>query len=188
MNASLAPAAAPTPIRCRPAPIPLAESEGLAPVVPLPARIRPADTGGRTGANPPGPHAAAVLLEPARAEAALVREMAKKIGQAAVEVLAGTRPIAQLARWLDARSFDALLVRATLVRAAQQAADQAASQHGNVTALHHNPLVRSVHCCPVAPGVYESALVVAEHQRARAVAMRLEQSKGAWKVTALQIG
>ncbi|WP_026555504.1 Rv3235 family protein [Arthrobacter sp. 35W] len=181
MNASTAPAAAATPIRTRPAPV--ADGGGLAPVLPLPQRLRPATAA-------PGAQyssVAAVVLDPARAEAVLVREMAKKIGQASVEVLAGTRPIQQLARWLDARSFDALLVRATLVQAAQRAADAAAA-HNNVTVLHHNPLVRSVHCCPVAPGVYESSLVIAEHHRARAVAMRLEQFKGAWKVTALEIG
>lgn len=216
MNASTAPTAALTPIRCRPAPIPFDDGDGLAPVIQLPSRVRPASAdpaGQRAGERHPdaaaeasgllayrgsadaGPAAdpgheavAAVLLEPARAEVALVREMAKKICQASVEVLAGTRGIQQLSRWLDARSFDALLVRATLVRAAQQAADQQAAQHGNVSVLHHNPMVRSVHCHPVGPGVYECALVVAEHRRARAVAIRMEQSKGIWKATALQIG
>ncbi|MCZ2402782.1 hypothetical protein IV498_06170 [Paenarthrobacter sp. Z7-10] len=100
-----------------------------------------------------------------------------------MEVLAGIRPVQQLARWLDPRSFDALQVRAALTRAAQ-----AATSQGNVRQLHRNPLVRSVHCCPVAPGVYESSLVVSEHSRARAVAMRLEKAGGVWKVTVLVIG
>lgn len=116
-------------------------------------------------------------------ELTLVRVMAGRICQAAMEVLAGTRPIAQLARWLDQDSFDALLVRSTLVRAAQKNSAGSA-----LRTLHHSATVRSIHCCPVAAGVYEASLVVAEAQRSRAVALRLVQTRGVWKVTALEIG
>ncbi len=120
-------------------------------------------------------------------EAALVRSMTAKIGQAAVEVLAGSRPAHQLARWLDARSFEALQIRAELTRSVQRNLEHNGA-HSNVHELHRNPSVRSLHCCAVRPGVYESSLVIAERQRIRALAMRLEERNGVWKVTALEIG
>jgi hypothetical protein len=42
--------------------------------------------------------------------------------------------------------------------------------------------------CAVSETAYEAAMVVREDLRSRAVAMRLELSNGAWRVTALQIG
>jgi hypothetical protein len=176
-------------VRARPVPVG-SEEDGYAPVIPMPARRRAApaqEAGARASAGPaaadvPAGIANAKAAERAREEARLVRNMAAKIGQAAIEVLAGTRPIQQLARWLDPHSYDALTVRAALTRAAQEAG------HGNVRQLHRNPVVRSVHCSTVAPGIYESSLVVSEQVRQRALAMRLEQTHGVWKVTALEIG
>ncbi|MDJ0356445.1 Rv3235 family protein [Paenarthrobacter sp. PH39-S1] len=127
------------------------------------------------------------LAQARAAEAALVRAMTAKIGQAAVEVLAGSRPPQQLARWLDARSFEALQIRAELTRSVQRNLDHSGG-HSNVHQLHRNPSVRSVHCCAVRPGVYEASLVIAEQQHVRALAMRMEERNGVWKVTALEIG
>jgi Family of unknown function (DUF6459) len=184
-----APVAAAAQVRARPVLVG-SEEDGYAPVIPMPDRRRtpyPREqearelADGRSGSVPAG-IANVKAAERAREEALLVRNMAGKIGQAAIEVLAGTRPIQQLARWLDPRSFDALMVRAALTRAAQE------SGHGNVRQLHRNPTVRSVHCSAVGPGIYESSLVVSEQVRQRALAMRLEQTHGVWKVTALEIG
>ena len=195
-------------------PVPALPGEGYAPVIPMPPRRRntaliPEERAmlpGKPGLPPGNParlvegQMSAVAIagkassdaragiasqkaaERAREEAILVRNMAAKIGQASVEVLAGTRPIQQLARWLDPRSFDALLVRAALTRTVKEAG------RNNVRQLHRNPTVRSVHCSAVAPGIYESCLVVSEQVRQRALAMRLEQNHGVWKVTALEIG
>ena len=111
-----------------------------------------------------------------------VKMHARRIAQAAVEVLAGTRPVQQLSRSLDPRSLASLQHRALLTRAH-------ALRTGNANFRHHrNPQVRSVHACAVSDSIYEAALVVREELRSRAVAMRLELSNGAWKVTALQIG
>ncbi|MBW4095137.1 MAG: hypothetical protein HIU81_07020 [Acidobacteria bacterium] len=116
-------------------------------------------------------------------EATLVRVMAGRMCQATLEVLAGIRPVTQLSRWLDQRSFEALQMRVLLTRAAQQSAAT-----GNVLTLHHRAVIQSIHCCPVAAGVYEVALIIKEQARHRAIAMRLEQTRGVWKVTALEIG
>ena len=111
-----------------------------------------------------------------------VKVHARRIAQAVVEVLAGTRPVQQLSRSLDPRSLASLQHRAVLTRAHAVRSGVANFRH------HRNPQVRSVHACAVSESVYEAALVVHEELRSRAVAMRLELSNGAWKVTALQIG
>jgi hypothetical protein len=111
-----------------------------------------------------------------------VKMHALRIAQAAIEVLAGTRPVQQLSRSLDPKSLTSLQHRAALTRAH-------ALRNGNGQSRHHrNPQVRSVHGCAVSETVYEASMVVSEELRSRAVAMRLEFGNGAWKVTALEIG
>ena len=111
-----------------------------------------------------------------------VKMHARRIAQAAIEVLAGTRPVQQLSRSLDPKSLTSLQHRAALTRAHALRSGNAQSRH------HRNPQVRSVHGCAVSETVYEASMVVNEELRSRAVAMRLELSNGGWKVTALQIG
>ncbi|UKA57545.1 Rv3235 family protein [Arthrobacter sp. FW306-2-2C-D06B] len=111
-----------------------------------------------------------------------IRALARSIAQAAVEVLAGTRPVQQLSRTLDPGCLGALQHRAALTRA------HAANSQSGQPRVHRSPMVRSVRVCAVNDGVYEASLVVSEELRSRAVAMRLEESNGAWKVTALEIG
>lgn len=111
-----------------------------------------------------------------------VRMHALRIAQAAIEVLAGTRPAQQLSRSMDPACLASLQHRAALTRAHTARAGSGRPR------LHRNPQVRSVHACAVSETVYETAMVVSEELRSRAVAMRLELSNGAWKVTALQIG
>jgi hypothetical protein len=102
--------------------------------------------------------------------------------QAAIEVLAGTRPVNQLARRLDQRCLTALQHRAFLTRR------EAVRAPRKLGGLHRNPAVRSVRACEVTPDIYEASAVVIDELRARAVAVRLERSKQIWRVTALDIG
>ncbi|HEX9230077.1 MAG TPA: Rv3235 family protein [Arthrobacter sp.] len=102
--------------------------------------------------------------------------------QAAIEVLAGTRPAQQLARRLDERCLAALQHRAALTRRVPCGSSPTAGR------LHRNPSVRSVRACRVSADVYEASAVVAEDLRVRAVALRLERSRLAWRVTVLEIG
>lgn len=102
--------------------------------------------------------------------------------QAAIEVLAGTRPIHQLARRLDERCLTALQHRAFLTRR------EAARAPRKLGGLHRNPAVRSVRACEVTPDIYEASAVVVDELRVRAVAVRLERCKQIWRVTALEIG
>ncbi|WP_242633240.1 Rv3235 family protein [Arthrobacter sp. S39] len=103
--------------------------------------------------------------------------------QAAMEVLAGIRPVHQLARRLDPRCLATLQHRASLIRR-----ELARSSSPSLARLHKNSVVRSVRLCEVAPGVYEASAVVVDDVRARAVAVRLERSKEVWRVTELVVG
>lgn len=102
--------------------------------------------------------------------------------QAALEVLAGTRPVHQLARRLDQQCLNALQQRAALIRRSRPGSTQSAP------GLHRNPAVRSIRACEVTPDVYEATAVVVDEMRARAVAVRLERSNRVWRVTVLEIG
>lgn len=130
----------------------------------------------------PFPSGAAVALRPVD-HLAEVRAVIRSTVQAAMEVLAGIRPIHQLARRLDPRCLAALQHRAALIR-------RELTRTGNpaLARLHRNSAVRSVRVCEVSEGVYEASAVVVDDVRARAVAVRLERSKQVWRVTELVIG
>ncbi|MGP0222794.1 MULTISPECIES: Rv3235 family protein [unclassified Paenarthrobacter] len=110
-----------------------------------------------------------------------IRLVARSIAQAAVEVLAGTRPIQQLARSMNAECFLSLQQRAALTRE-HMARNRTSCQ------IHQSPMVRSVRVCSISETIHEAAVVVSEEQRSRAIAMRLEHQEGMWQVTALEIG
>jgi hypothetical protein len=116
-------------------------------------------------------------------EKAEVLAIIRSTVQASMEVLAGIRPVHQLARRLDPRCLANLQHRASLIRR-----ELARSSSPALAKLHKNSAVRSVRVCEVAPGIYEASAVVVDDVRARAVAVRLEQSKEVWRVTELVIG
>lgn len=148
------------------------EENGLVKPRPVPAATPSAPS---PGANPPS-------LRPV-SEAAEVRAITRGTVQACMEVLAGIRPIHQLARRLDPRCLSSLQHRAALIR-------RELTRTGNpaLARLHRNSVVRSVRVCEVADGIYEASAVVVDDVRARAVAVRLERSKHVWRVVELVIG
>lgn len=109
-------------------------------------------------------------------EDARIDAICRSVTMGALEVLAGVRPLQQLARWMDFDEFERLQLRTNLVRGRGQGR------------LHRNVRILRVRVCPVAPGIYEAAVAAAETNRVRAVALRLELRRGLWKVTALEIG
>ncbi len=128
-------------------------------------------------------------LDPSSADRKVVEMMASKVARAVLEALCGARSVQQLARWLDGRCIAALTTRARLYAEACRAELRRSSPDtGTVVALHHQPRVHSIHCCAVAPGIYEASVVMADADRFRALAMRLELHAGLWKVTALNVG
>lgn len=135
------------------------------------------------GDRPPAPQAAGCSAPPAPVdEGREICTICRSTVQAAVEVLAGTRPVQQLARRLDPRCLASLQHRVALTRRVASGNSPTAGR------LHRNPTVRSVRACRISEDVYEASAVVVDELRVRAVALRLERSKLAWRVTALEIG
>jgi len=133
------------------------------------------------GTVPPSPRGPAPVLRLVD-EDHEVRVISRSTVQAAIEVLAGTRPAQQLSRRLDERCLAALQHRAALTRRVASGTSPTAGR------LHRNATVRSVRTCRVSADVYEASAVVSDDLRVRAVALRLERNRLVWRVTVLEIG
>lgn len=112
-------------------------------------------------------------------EEAHVHKVACAVAVAAIEALAGNRSLQQLTRWLDRDTFDRVARRAALTARLSVA--------GYIRPIHNGAHVRRSRAFRVTPGIYETAVIIAEQTRTRAVAIRIEQHRGMWKVTALDI-
>ncbi|WP_426592715.1 Rv3235 family protein [Cellulomonas sp. McL0617] len=99
------------------------------------------------------------------------------IALASLEVLAGRRPAAQLARWLAPGVYEALQVRSALTARVLSAPQGV-----------RRPVVRRFRATPVLTTAHEVSVVTDDAGRVRAVALRLEAHRGAWRATALEIG
>ena len=97
--------------------------------------------------------------------------------QAAMEVAGGLRSAGQLVRWTTPE------VHAILVR---RGALTARARRGITTSS--KPRVRALVACSPRAGVCEVSAVIAEPERVRAVAFRMEGLHGRWRVTDLEIG
>ncbi|HEY0188272.1 MAG TPA: Rv3235 family protein [Cellulomonas sp.] len=117
------------------------------------------------------------------------------VAVAAVEVLAGDRQQAQLARWLLPEVYDTLRRRAVLsahrpVTAPDHArcTEPAELVGGLVAATGLRPVVRRLRMCRIDANTVESSVVVSHAHRVRAVAVRLVRLHGRWRASALEIG
>ncbi|MGW6131487.1 Rv3235 family protein [Cellulomonas sp. NPDC055163] len=96
---------------------------------------------------------------------------------AATEAMRGTRSVAQLARWVSPQVFEQLAARAALtVRVLGR------------TAATRRPEILRVRVCRLGEHVAEAAVVVDDGTRVRAVALRLEMWRGAWRAVAFELG
>jgi hypothetical protein len=103
------------------------------------------------------------------------RSWSRRLAQAIVEVLAGSRPPAQLS------AHASLPVVQQLERASA-----VASRRSPATSTR-SPIVESVQVCQPLPKVAEAAAVIDTGPRRRALALRLEVRGGRWQCTALQL-
>ncbi|KQS99812.1 Rv3235 family protein [Cellulomonas sp. Leaf395] len=103
--------------------------------------------------------------------------VARAVALASLEVLAGRRSVAQLARWLSPGVYESLQVRAGLTQ-------RVLGTSGGT----RPPVIRRARACRVDSHVLEASLVADDGARVRAVALRLEGHRGGWRVTALEIG
>jgi hypothetical protein len=97
--------------------------------------------------------------------------------QAAMEVAGGLRSAGQLVRWTTPEVHAILVRRGALTARARRGA-MASSK----------PRVRALIACAPRPGICEVSAVIAEPERVRAVAFRMEGLHGRWRVTELEIG
>ncbi|MCC2316889.1 Rv3235 family protein [Cellulomonas chengniuliangii] len=98
----------------------------------------------------------------------------------ALEAMTGTRSISQLARWVTPELYEQLAARAAVTTRAVGAVGAARS-----TA---RPEVRRARVCRLGQRAAEATIVVQDGARVRAVAIRLEERRGAWRAVALEIG
>lgn len=109
-----------------------------------------------------------------------LEQWSRRYAQAAVEIVGGDRPVAQLLRWTTPRVYQDLARRAQLVaRAGGHRAGQ-----GQVQSVR--PQVLGVHTCFVERHVAEVSAHVRYGQRSRALAIRFEHRGGRWQCTALE--
>ncbi|MDR2722572.1 MAG: Rv3235 family protein [Cellulomonadaceae bacterium] len=122
--------------------------------------------------------------------------------RATVEVLAGTRPSWHLARWVTPRILDQLCTRAALLAAHREAAGPtpagrlatAGPTVGVATAadLQARSGLRPVAVRRVRVDRHnnsaEATVIINDHGRVRAAALRLEAHRKTWRVTALELG
>ena len=95
------------------------------------------------------------------------------LARGVVEILHGLRPLAQLRRWVVPDLYDLL---ASMLPGDRGPQVVAGSCH-----------VLSTHVCPIREGVVEVAVVVRAGSRTRAIALRLEDFRGRWLTTALDV-
>jgi hypothetical protein len=98
--------------------------------------------------------------------------------QAVVEVVASERPLGQLARWTDSAVF------AEIADRRERVADRRAGARGRCG----RQVVATVHICRPDCGVAEVAARVTTGRRSRAIAARLDYSRGRWLCTAIDFG
>jgi hypothetical protein len=106
------------------------------------------------------------------------REWAAVFVHAATEVALGLRSASQLIRWTTMDVHANLQRRGSLAARARAAGMYKAGK----------PFVRSLRMMTVRPDVYEVCAVVGDLDRVRAIALRMEDFDGRWRVTALEIG
>lgn len=107
------------------------------------------------------------------------------LATAALEVITGSRPLAQLARWVSPAVYDALEQRRVL---AGDEGGVRAEPPGRSAPASPRPSVRRVRTMRVDDRTVESSVVLRHADRVRAVAIRLVDSRGVWRAEALVVG
>lgn len=114
-----------------------------------------------------------------REEERTVRSLARIVALACVEAELGLRPARQLSSWLDLPTYGKMLRRAELAQRVRPAGP------GSSAAA---PTALGARVCLAADGAYEASATIQLPDRAKAMALRIEQQRGRWKVTALELG
>ena len=134
---------------------------------------------------------------PAREVLADPTDLCGSMVLAAVEVLAGRRPLVQLARWVTPQVLDSLSEakrpsesNTSTPRPPRTAARVTVAAPGRALApvWRGRATVRRVHLSRVSATAAEASVVLHDGERVRAAAVRLEVHRNHWRATVLQIG
>ena len=106
-------------------------------------------------------------------------ESLKALATGVVEVIAGTRHVDQLARWLTDDVYQRLQFRAR--RAEAQRIEQGVKAH------YQNLSVGGLRTCSPRDGVIESVVLLSSKSRTRAVTIRLEGINARWRATSVSV-
>jgi Family of unknown function (DUF6459) len=106
-------------------------------------------------------------------------ESLKALATGVVEVIAGTRHVDQLARWLTDDVYQRLQFRAR--RAEAQRIEQGVKAH------YQNLSVGGLRTCSPRDGVIESVILLSSKSRTRAVTIRLEGINARWRATSVSV-
>jgi len=107
------------------------------------------------------------------------RALAMNLARCVVEILAGTREIDQIARWLSSDVYTHLLKRVVISARARTARGESP---GRLTFTMGSTVV-----CEPTPGVVEAVVIVHGRARSRAVAIRLEILGTRWRASAIHV-
>ena len=106
-------------------------------------------------------------------------ESLKVLATGVVEVIAGTRQVDQLARWLSDDVYQRLQFRAR--KAEAQRVEQGVKAH------YQNLRVGGLRTCSPRDGVIESVVLLSSRSRTRAVTIRLEGINSRWRATSVSV-
>ena len=107
------------------------------------------------------------------------RPLAENLARCVVEILAGSRDLDQIARWLSSDVHAHLMKRVVLSARARRV-------HGETPCRPSFSMGRAVLSEP-RPGVVEAVVIVHGRARSRAVAIRLEQLGRRWRASAVHV-
>ncbi|MDN5746434.1 MAG: Rv3235 family protein [Nocardioidaceae bacterium] len=152
--------------------VPVAPTQGTLALTLVPRQAPPSVRGARTQRG-----SSVVSID--RRMQHSIEERAHRFCQAAVEIVAGDRPVSQVVRWTSRE------VHADLRRRAHLVARAGGHQPGLARVQTVRPHVESVHSCFVCEDVVECAVRVRYGDRSRAIAARFERVDERWICTAL---
>ncbi|WP_168581917.1 Rv3235 family protein [Gephyromycinifex aptenodytis] len=103
------------------------------------------------------------------------REWSARMGLAIAEAACGARPTLQVMRWVSPSVYESLVRRSAR-----------AVQHRRAT---RRPMrVRRVRVCHPCDGVAEATVIIEDHHRVRALAIRMQGIDGRWIITECRLG
>lgn len=110
------------------------------------------------------------------------------IVNAAIEACNGTRPLHQLLGWVSPDVYEALSARAQVLTHRLQRSDQRWAPVQNTGEGRTTNKIIRARVIRISHLAAEATVIIDDGNRVRAAALRLEEHRGRWQVTVLEIG